>query len=54
MMEIESYRATEANNQRKLQQAAAKVEAQKPANVIVAANQEPANLVVTGSSNRLV
>lgn len=36
MMEIESYRATEANNHRKLQQAAAKVEAEKPADLIVA------------------
>ncbi len=36
MMEVESYRATEANNQRKLQQAAAKVEAKKPADLIVA------------------
>lgn len=36
MMEIESYRATEANNQRKLQRATTKAEAQKPANVIVA------------------
>lgn len=54
MMEIESYRATEANNQRKLQQATAKVEVQKPANVIVVGDQEPANLVVAGSSNRQV
>jgi len=36
MMEIESYRATEANNQHKLQRATTKVEGQKPANVIVA------------------
>jgi DNA replication protein DnaC len=45
MMEIESYRATEANNQRKLQQAAVKAEAQKPANLIVAEKQEPASLI---------
>jgi DNA replication protein DnaC len=36
MMEIESYRATEANNHRKLQLAAAKAEAEKPADLIVA------------------
>ena len=42
MMEIESYRATEANNQRKLQQAAKveKVEAEKPANLIVAGSSD--------------
>ena len=36
MMEVESHRATEANNQRKLQQADAKVESQKPAEIVVA------------------
>ncbi len=54
MMEIESYRATEANHQRKLQQATVKAEAQKPATVIVAENQEPANLIVAGNSHRQV
>jgi len=35
MMEVESYRVTEANNQRKLQLTAAKVEAHKPAEMVV-------------------
>ena len=43
MMEIESYRAAEANNQRKLQRATVKAEAQKPAHVIVAGDQEAAD-----------
>jgi hypothetical protein len=30
MMEVESYRATEANHHRKLQQEVTKIEAQKP------------------------
>src|SRR5438045_822480 len=36
LMEVESYRATEANKQRKLQQAAAKVDSQKPEEIVVA------------------
>jgi DNA replication protein DnaC len=36
MMEVESYRATEANHHRKLQQAAAKIEVQEPAEIVVA------------------
>ena len=43
MMEIESYRAAEANHQRKLQRATVKAEAQKPAYVIVAGDQEAAD-----------
>ena len=35
MMEVESYRATEANNHRKLQQEAAKIAVQKPAEIVV-------------------
>src|SRR5713226_759620 len=34
MMEVESYRATEANHHRKLQQEATKIEAQKPAEIV--------------------
>jgi DNA replication protein DnaC len=34
MMEVESYRATEANHHRKLQEAATKIEAQKPAEIV--------------------
>lgn len=34
LMEVESYRATEAHNHRKLQQEAAKIEAQKPAEIV--------------------
>src|SRR2546427_4217119 len=34
LMEVESYRATEANNHRKLQQEAAKIEVQKPAEIV--------------------
>jgi len=34
MMEVESYRATEATNHRKLQQEAAQIEAQKPAEIV--------------------
>jgi len=34
MMEVESYRATEANNHRKLQQEAAKTTIQKPAEIV--------------------
>ena len=34
MMEVESYRATEANHQRKLQHEAAKIEVQKPAEIV--------------------
>ncbi len=34
MMEVESYRATEANHHRKLQQEATKIEAEKPAEIV--------------------
>jgi hypothetical protein len=34
MMEVESYRATEANNHRKLQQEAAKIAVQKSAEIV--------------------
>src|SRR5712691_8858336 len=34
MMEVESYRATEANHHRKLQQEAAKIDVQKPAEIV--------------------
>ena len=34
MMEVESYRATEANHHRKLQQEATQIEAQKPAEIV--------------------
>ena len=34
LMEVESYRATEANNHRKLQQEAAKIAVQKPAEIV--------------------
>jgi DNA replication protein DnaC len=34
MMEVESYRATEANHHRKLQHEAAKIEVQKPAEIV--------------------
>jgi DNA replication protein DnaC len=35
MMEVQSYRATQANTQQKLQQAAAKIDSQKPAEIVV-------------------
>jgi len=35
LMEVESYRATEANHHRKLQQEVMKIEAQKPAEIVV-------------------
>ena len=34
MMEVESYRATEANHHRKLQQEATKIEAKIPAEIV--------------------
>jgi DNA replication protein DnaC len=34
MMEVESYRATEANHHQKLQQEATKIEAEKPAEIV--------------------